>query len=299
MPPPGPPTTDRTRAPSLPTALLFVPVVRERFVASALRSPPPAVILDLEDSIPAREKAEARRAIHPAVAAFRTAGVPVFVRVNRREEADLEACRRAMPDGVFLPKVEGPGEAERAIRTLGPFAERSIFLVATIETALGVVEARSIAASAAVSALMFGVGDFVADAGFALDAESLRAPATMVSLAARAHGKIAIGLADGAIGAVDDPDGLFRSAAQARRIGFSGSPVIHPAQLGPVTRGFAPTLDELGAAERVVEAFETSDGGAGRLGGGLVERPTYLRALAILTAGRATAQQRATSGEMP
>ncbi len=262
-------------------ALLFVPVMRERFVASALRASPPAVILDFEDSIPVHEKAAARAAVRPATASFRTAGIPVFIRVNRGDANDIEACRAASPDGVFLPKVEGPDEAKKAAGLLRQDGARPL-LVATIETAKGVLTAPAIAAAEAVDGLMFGAGDFVADAGFALDAEALRLPATLVSLAARAHGKPALGLADGAMGLIGDADALGASAARARDIGYSGTPVIHPGQVAPVVSAFLPSPDEVARARRIVAVFEASDGPAGRLRAELIERPVYLRALAVL-----------------
>ncbi len=278
-------------------ALLFVPVTRDRFVASAIKADPPAVILDLEDSVPAHEKAAARAAVRPVTASFRAAGIPIFVRVNRGDAADLEACRTAAPDGVFLPKVEAADEAETAAGLLRNDGVARPLLVATVESARGVIAASAIAAAQAVDGLMFGAGDFVADTGFALHAEALRVPATFVSLAARAHGKPALGLADGAMGLVGDTAAVGRSAARARDIGFVGTPVIHPGQIAPVVRAFAPRPDEVARALRIVAAFETSDGSAGRLGTELIERPVYLRALAILRAQPDAAERSRTSGD--
>ncbi len=278
-------------------ALLFVPVLRDRLVASALKVNPPAAILDLEDSIPAHEKTAARAAIPSAAMSFRKARIPVFIRVNRDDVDDLEACRISSPDGVFLPKVERPDEAEKAVRVLRQGNAARPLLVATIETAKGVVAACAIAAADAVDALMFGAGDFVADAGFALDAEALRVPATLVSLAARASGKPALGLADGAMGLIGDADAVGASAARARDIGYAGTPVIHPGQIAPAMTAFAPRPEEIARARRIVAAFEASDGAAGRLGGALIERPVYLRAVAILQSQTGMSESLRTSGD--
>ena len=263
-------------------AFLFVPAAQERFITSALRSKPPAVILDLEDSIAAADKERARAAVGQATKLLRQAGIPVFVRVNRGDAADFAACRHASPDGVFLPKVESHSEPEAAVLALAHGAHLRPLIVATIETALGVLEAKAIAASTSVDALTFGVGDFTADAGFALDERSLSVPAALVALAARAAGKPALGLADGALATIDDLESLAASANAARRIGYTGAPVIHPVQIGAVERGFAPSADDVANARKVVAAFEASDGGAGRVNGSLIERPVYRRALAIL-----------------
>ncbi len=278
-------------------ALLFVPILRDRLVSSALNVSPPAVILDLEDSISVHEKAAARAAIRSVTALFRQARIPVFIRVNRGDANDLEACRVSSPDGVFLPKVEGPDEAEKAIRLLRQEDATRPLMVATIETARGVVGACAIAAAEAVDGLMFGAGDFVASTGFALDPEALRVPATLVSLAACAHGKPALGLADGAMGLIGDDEAVGASAARARDIGYAGTPVIHPNQIAPVVRGFAPGPEEVTRARRIVAAFEASDGAAGRLGTELIDRPVYLRAVSVLQTRTRTIQDARTSGE--
>jgi citrate lyase subunit beta/citryl-CoA lyase len=54
--------------PDLPAwrSLLFVPVVREKFVATAHTRAADGIILDLEDSVPEAEKDRARTLVHAA-----------------------------------------------------------------------------------------------------------------------------------------------------------------------------------------------------------------------------------------
>src|SRR3546814_8381005 len=76
----------------------------------ALRTGADALILDLEDSVTAEKKPEAREAVR---AFLKSAGrkVALFVRINPLDSGladdDLDAVANARPDGIMLPKAEG------------------------------------------------------------------------------------------------------------------------------------------------------------------------------------------------
>jgi citrate lyase subunit beta/citryl-CoA lyase len=55
---------------------------------------------------------------------------------------------------------------------------------------------------------------------------------------------------------VGDPEGFEAECAQGRRLGFDGKTLIHPSQLEPCNRAFAPAAEEVERARRVIEAFE-------------------------------------------
>ncbi|MGD8710652.1 MAG: aldolase/citrate lyase family protein, partial [Ectothiorhodospiraceae bacterium] len=124
-------------------SLLFVPAHVQRFVESAHRRGADAVLLDLEDSVPAGQKAAARTALGAAVERLRAHGASVLVRVNRplgECVADLSAAVAAGADAVVLPKTLGPDHvrlvdehmAER--EAAGGLRVGGIGLVAMIET---------------------------------------------------------------------------------------------------------------------------------------------------------------------
>src|SRR5262249_29137269 len=100
----------------LPRSFLYVPANRERFLEKALGLPADAFILDLEDAVPAAEKATARAGAKAY--APKRGGHRLWVRVNGLEtglaEADLDAVI-GLPGlaGIFLPKVESPEEVLR------------------------------------------------------------------------------------------------------------------------------------------------------------------------------------------
>src|SRR5215471_15543352 len=93
----------------LARSFLYVPANREKFLEKAIGLPSDAFIFDLEDSVPAAEKANARTGVRtyaPKIPDNR-----VWVRVNGLNtglaKADLEAVIGVDGlAGIFLPKVE-------------------------------------------------------------------------------------------------------------------------------------------------------------------------------------------------
>jgi citrate lyase subunit beta/citryl-CoA lyase len=139
-------------------------------------------------------------------------------------------------------------------------------VVAMIETAAGVLAAAQIAGVAA--GLIAGTNDLRSDLRLPLDAsrEPISASLQIIVLAARAAG---IAVFDGVFNRLDDPDGFMREAEEGRRLGFDGKSLIHPNQIEPCHRAFAPTEAEVERAKALVEAFR---GGAERFGDEMIER---------------------------
>lgn len=272
---------------------LFVPVLEPRFFARAGERGAQALILDLEDAIAPQRKAEARRALAHAAGALRGTGLPLMARVNAEAElldADLEACVAAGVDAVMLPKVESPSEVraavvhlERHARERGSNGPRS--LVALIETPRGVLRADAIAAAhPALRALGFGAEDYAAAIGRPPHADLLVPAAARVAMCAAAEGLACWGLA-ASIAELDDLDALEDAARLSHRLGFGGTPAVHPAQVQVFNRVFAPTEAEIAQARKVLEAHARADAeglGALRLDGRMIDRPMVDRARRLL-----------------
>ena len=82
-----------------------------------------------------------------------------------------------------------------------------------------------------------------------------------------------------------DADGLRAEAQEARHLGYSGKLVIHPAQIEPVHRAFAPGAGEVAHARRVLEAFEAAQSrgdGVIALDGQMIDAPVVARAREVL-----------------
>jgi citrate lyase subunit beta / citryl-CoA lyase len=282
-------------------SLLFVPGHRREMIAQAAAAGADAVILDLEDGVAPGEKDAARRTVAAALDGSLPEHLVIFVRVNSTGsgllDADLRGAARARMDGVCLPKCDSPADVQALAARLLTVEDRlglprgRLRILALIETTRGVQNAAAVAReSPRVWGVVFGAEDFTADAGLPRTREGTElAPArTAVSLAAHAAGVEAI---DGIFADFRDDAGLAADTAEARRLGYTGKTVIHPAQIAPVHRVLAPAADEIAKARRIVDAFEQAEAaGSGIVvvDGAMVDRPVAVRAQRVLArAGRA------------
>ncbi|MBL4874381.1 MAG: hypothetical protein JKY41_13600 [Rhodobacteraceae bacterium] len=121
-------------------APLFVPANRPERFSKAAASGADAVILDLEDAISSEEKGTARKELTRSFTEL-----PVIVRINavgtKWHKADLEAVRNIPFSAVMVPKAESVKGINEILDELGD----QVSIIALIETARGIAEARSIA----------------------------------------------------------------------------------------------------------------------------------------------------------
>ena len=272
---------------------LFTPAHQEKLVARAHERGADAVLLDLEDSVPLAKKAEAREALAGSVAQLHGKGVHVVVRVNRDLlgcASDLEAAVLAGVDAVMLPKVVGPDhvalvdECLSACERAAGRADRSVGLIALIETPAALLKAPEIAAVPRLTALALGTEDFATECGFAPTPENLFAPAQQLILAARAAGVQVIGL-PGSIAEIRDMARFAATVRQARAMGFDGVLCIHPKQVTEVNAAFAVCDEERTQAARIVAAFDAAiaqNRAAVELDGKMIDPPIVARAQALL-----------------
>src|SRR5512143_491422 len=94
-------------------SLLFVPADSERKLAKGRESEADALILDLEDSVAAERRSEARTIAREFLAAAGNGRQRLYVRINPLVDdtplADLAAVMPAKPDGIMLPKATPDG----------------------------------------------------------------------------------------------------------------------------------------------------------------------------------------------
>jgi citrate lyase subunit beta/citryl-CoA lyase len=243
-------------------SLLFLPASKPRAIAKAREAGADLVVLDLEDAVKREDKAAARDA---AVEAVGTAWpMPVAIRVNgvgtEWHSLDLDAVALSKADFAVVPRAISAHLVHEAVEAVGKP------VLAMIETAAGVLAAAEIAPETA--GLIAGTNDLRSDLRLPLDAtrEPISASLQMIVLAARAA---EVGVFDGVFNRLDDPDGFLREAQDGRRLGFDGKSLIHPDQIAPCHRAFAPREAELERARRLVEAFH---GGAERFENEMIER---------------------------
>ncbi len=296
-------------------SLMFVPGHSPRMIQRALgvgefsASALDVAILDLEDGVPSDEKDRARAAVAAALGLRSDGPGPArYVRVNRdprARDADLAAVLRPGLDGIVAPKIDHPDEVTSLARDLDEredaagMARGSIPVIASIESARGLLAAHAIAASTdRVIALLFGAEDFARDLSLPTEREAEAAELVFarsaVVVAAAAARKQAL---DGIWPDVTDADGLRRDALQGRRIGFIGKSLIHPGQIDTCNEVFSPSPAEVSYTRRVVDAFDEAQmkgRGAVALDGKLLDPPIVERARRTLALHDAVSRKQRT-----
>ncbi|MFI2228668.1 HpcH/HpaI aldolase/citrate lyase family protein [Nocardia testacea] len=261
-----------TISPGLARSWLLVAASTTTALAEAVASDADAVVIDLEDGVAEHRKEHARRLTRE----WLDTSPPVWIRVNDVStphwRADLDALAGA-PNlaGVMLAKTEHPDQVEETAARLGGTP-----VVALIESALGLEEARPIARCTATVRLAFGSGDYRKDTGAADTALALAYPRSRLVVASRAE-RIPPPI-DGPTHSATD-DGLRSGTADGAATGMTGKLCLHTAHTGIVNAALSPTDAELRWAEEVIERLG-ADGTNVQYGS---ERPVLERALRIRT----------------
>ena len=149
---------------------LILPVNQPRFVERAYTRGADAIVLDLEDSVPAAEKANARTLVKDALPLAARGGAEVSVRVNNEPELlehDIDAAVHPGLDNLNVPKAESAdqiraiaAQVERLERARGLASGHVQFSLA-VETPLGLLNARELATSSPrIRTMSVGVEDY-------------------------------------------------------------------------------------------------------------------------------------------
>jgi citrate lyase subunit beta / citryl-CoA lyase len=287
-------------------SLLFVPGDSERKLTKALGSGADVIIVDLEDSVTAANKATARE----VATAFINDLIPrpkrkIFVRINELgswlAKDDLAAVLAARPDGVMLPKCNSGADVTElaailrvveAEHGIDDGATRVIALIT--ETAAGTLAAASYGdPHPRLSGLSWGAEDLSAAIG-ASSARNVdgrytdvfRFARTMTILAASAAGVAAI---DTVFVNFKDAAGLREECLESARDGFTAKLAIHPDQVPVINEAFTPSASAIAAARAIVKAFaDAGNPGVVGLDGKMYDRP-HLRLAERLLARAAAA----------
>lgn len=290
---------ERRLPPPALRSMIFSPGNRLDMVAKGAASGADAVIIDLEDAVPAAAKEEARRNLRN----LPPSGVPWYVRVNGAETEhlwdDVVAAATGDVAGIVLPKAGDPqllaqlDGALTALELRAGIARGSIELIPLIESAAGILSARDMCESTSrVRTVLFGggeQGDLVTDLGceWTPDGTALLTARSQVLLAARASG---VQPMDAVFMDFRNPGALRAECQLARRIGYVGKVAIHPSQLPVIHEVFTPTVDEVAAQRRILELFgkAVASGSASiSVDGRMVDYAVAARARSILARAEA------------
>lgn len=277
---------------------LFAPGDSERKMEKAVAGPADIVLFDLEDAVAETEKPRARGQVAAFLAAQPADRSRLWVRINPLQgshaPADLAAVMPARPGGIMLPKARNRTDVERLDRYLSELegaagieqgATRVIALVT--ETAESMFNTGSYGGAPRLVALTWGAEDLAAALGAASNRNADGSYAFTYELA---RSFCLLGAAAAGVTAVEtihgdfrDESGLRRRAEDARRAGFRGMLAIHPAQVDVINDAFAPSAEEVKAAQEIVDLFIASPG-TGTIGykGAMLDRPHLARAQGLL-----------------
>ncbi|MDP2242282.1 MAG: CoA ester lyase [Burkholderiales bacterium] len=250
-------------------SLLFVPANQRRMLDKISSLPADGFIFDLEDTIPAAEKANARAMAAEYIA--QTPGNRSWVRVNAMPSGFLHedlAEFTGMPGvaGLVVPKQDTPGDVAALDRMLTSVEVRkglapgSTAVIVMIESASGVLNSQQIIAGAKrIESAMYAGGED-GDMNVSLGATwTSEGPEMMfvrqyTMVAARAA-DIACPL-DGVYSNIRDLDGFKRDTVLSKRLGYRGRAVIHPSQVEAANEIYTPSAAEIDYSARVIKAYD-------------------------------------------
>lgn len=281
-------------------SLIFVAGNRPNMLEKARTFNADVIIIDLEDSVPAAEKANARELAREWAPELHREGRRVMVRVNSLDTGltrdELAAVIGPHLYGVSVGKPESAWDlqtVDRIISALEPVAGLEpghTKIIPWIENARAVMTAYQIAtASPRIIAIAFGAEDYTNDMGVQRtdSGEEVYVPRSMVATAARAAGVAPL---DTPFIQFRDEEGLRRDARVARQLGYTGKFAIHPSQIDTINQIFGPSPEDVAYARQVVDAWDRAEA-AGRgsvdLDGRMIDVPVVKRARNLLALAEA------------
>jgi citrate lyase subunit beta/citryl-CoA lyase len=233
-------------------------------LAKATQRGADALIVDLEDAVPATGKDEARAIVAGWLPTLDDTTVEIWVRVNPGTLGLIDVAAVAGPNvrGVMVAKTESAAELAAVGAALAD-AERaqglpdgSIGLVPLLESAAALLAAQEIAQVPRVVRLQVGEADLAADLGFSPSPDesewsAIRSQTVVISTAAGISAPVAPVSTN-----FRDLEAYAESTRALARRGFVGRACIHPAQIAVANEIFTPTDEEVGRARELVRLFD-------------------------------------------
>ena len=249
--------------------VLFVPAHKTSWYEKAAAAGPDAICFDLEDSVPAQLKEQARANVAGAVAELSAAypRLGLFVRPNalvtKLTGHDLEATIVPGLTGVFAPKVDCASDVIRYDALVDYFEARSgcagIEYIIPVETVHGIQNCAEVAAASPRMGAIIGPtaehADIARAVGYEWTMEGTESlyHRSRILLACRAAGLHPLTALWERIG---DLDGLREFTVRGRKMGFRGQVVLHPSHVPVVNEVFTPADDEVGFYRSLLQAYE-------------------------------------------
>ena len=271
-------------------SLLFAPAVREDLIPKLTRSGADGVVIDCEDATPVSQKAAGRSNAVELAPTIMGQGSAVFTRINPPGTEwfhdDVSFGLHADLAGVVVPMVETIDGLNMCAKALAAADFGHLGILAGLETAKGVADARELLGHTQVIGGYFGAEDYVADLGGVRTQNNVEVlfARSSVAQAGRIAGKPVI---DQIVANFRDNDRMTTESYEARALGFDGKLCIHPDQVALANAGFTPSDAEVERAEAMLAAYDigvASGVAAIDFEGQMVDEPLAEQARQILAA---------------
>lgn len=286
-----------------PRSFLFVPGDSEKKLAKGAAAGADALILDLEDAVAPQRKVLAREMVLDYLTGHHDVRPQLWVRINPLSETgldDLVAIVRGAPDGVLVPKVDGPDELLRVSAHLDALEKRD-----AVERPIRLMPVATETARAPFAladyprtplSRLWGMTWGAEDLSTALGATTNREPSGVWGLTYRmVRSQCLLAAKACSVEPIEtlyadfrDEAGLRADCAEAAREGFTGRIAIHPDQVAVINEAFSPSAADIDHARRIVAAFAASpDTGVVGLDGKMLDIPHLRQAEQVLARARA------------
>lgn len=283
--------------PDLRRTWLFGPGADPAAHAKMLDSGADALIVDLEDFTPPPRRAEARGLLDRFVRECREQQRVAAVRINALEGdglLDLAAAMTARPDVIAYPMSDSAAQMHALDAAMSHWEKQldldqgATEILPVCETALGVIEVRTMAAATSrIRCALLGAEDLANDlcAERGADGLELDYARRRFILEARAAGIEPID----APYTFSDVEGVIREATLSRRLGYRSKSLVLSEHAQRLNEVFTPGADEIARAHAIIAGFDAarSRGADRALVNGLwVEVPTYRNARRLMERAR-------------
>lgn len=242
------------------------PILDERKWAKIPSIPSDSFILDLEDAVPAPGKVEARgKVVEYLNRPDYFNGAITVPRPNPLDTQwghdDVVALAQAGATTLMLAKVDSPDDIDEVLELCAKYGATPK-VVASIESAKGVINVERIFAHEAVVASTFGPGDLHVDTSMALyepdgtTNPGLYYPKSRTVMAGVAYGVPVLGIAF--TPDLKDLADVRTRVEQEKRLGFNGCVTFYPPHVDIINDIYTPSAEQIADANEVVALYEAA-----------------------------------------
>lgn len=237
---------------------LYVPGHKPHLFPKAVDGECDAIMLDLEDAVPADRKDYATSAVAEILS--EPISKPTFVRVNSiassRTESEIQAICKPGLRGVRLPKCTQREDIQAVDRWLTECGSSAV-IHPLLESADAIERAYELAtASPRISMMGLGEADLQAHLGTQADGATMDTSRAKVIIASRAAELASP--AQSVYPQICDLVGLRTSSIYGRKLGFVGRMCIHPNQVPIIHEVYTPSKAEIAEATEVCAAADNA-----------------------------------------